>query len=128
MTKLPASRRGGARPGSGRPKVASEQDPDREFIVIWRLLVRLLGYDSRNAGKLAAHLVSDEAIILSDFEGILRVAGATVVHHTDDLDTRIDALVRKAQRSSDSDPWIAECESAIGMLIMATFALAKTQS
>jgi hypothetical protein len=119
------TKRGGPRPGGGRPKVPIEEDPDREFIVIWRLVVQLLGSDSRNAGKLAAHLVSAEPIILSDFEGILRVAGATVKHYTDDLDSRIDALVRKAQRSSDSDPWIAESESAIGMLTMATFALAR---
>lgn len=117
--------RGGARAGAGRPKVPADQDPDREFIVIWRMLVRVFGSDSREAGRLAAHLVSDAAIALSDIEGLLRVAPATIVHHTDDLDTRLDALVRKAQRSSDSDSWIAESESAIGLLIVMTFALAR---
>jgi hypothetical protein len=58
--------RGGSRPGARRRKVPVEQDPDREFIVIWRTLSRVFGHDSRGAGKLAAHFVSDEAIVLSD--------------------------------------------------------------
>jgi hypothetical protein len=125
MPVRPKSRRGGPRPSSGRPKAPTEQDPDRFFIVIWRALYRLLGYGSREAGHLAAHLVSAEPIIISDVEGALRVASATVKHHADTLETRIAGLVRKAQRSSESDPWIERSETAIESLILAAFMLAR---
>jgi hypothetical protein len=120
------SRRGGLRPGSGRPKVPTEQDPDRFFIVIWRALFRLLGYGSRDAGHLAAHLVSAEPLIMSDVERALRGASTTVNHHADTLETRIAGLVRKAERSSESDPWIERSETAIESLILAAFMLARS--
>ena len=50
MPVRPKSRRGGSRPGAGRAKVPTEQDLDRFFIVIWRVLARLMGYGPRDAG------------------------------------------------------------------------------
>lgn len=125
MPVRPKSRRGGSRPGAGRAKKTIEQDPDRFFIVVWRALVRVLGYGSREAGYLAAHLVSAEPIMMSDVEGTLRIASTTVKHHADTLETRIAGLVRKAQQSSDSDPWIERSETAIESLILAAFMLAR---
>jgi hypothetical protein len=126
MPVRPKSRRGGLRPGAGRAKKTIEQDPDRFFIVVWRALVSVLGYGSREAGYLAAHLVSAEPIMMSDVEGALRIASTTVKHHADTLETRIAGLVRKAQRSSDSDPWIERSETAIESLILAAFMLARS--
>lgn len=125
MTKLPASRRGGPRPGSGRPKVPTEQDPDRFFIVIWRALVQVLGYGPQEAGYLAAHLVSAEPIVMSEVEAALRVASTTVQHHANTLETRVAALVEKAKASPRSDPWLERSETAIKSLILTTFALAR---
>jgi hypothetical protein len=125
MPIRPTSRRGGPRPSSGRPKVPPEQDPDRFFIVIWRALVRVLGYGPQEAGYLAAHLVSAEPIVMSEVEGALRAASTTVNHHADTLKTRITALVEKAKASSDSDPWLGRSETAIKSLILAAFALAR---
>ena len=119
------SRHGGPRPGAGRPKVPTEQDPDRFFIVIWRALVRVLGYGPHEAGYLAAHLVSAEPVMMSEVEGALRVASTTVKHHADTLETRIAALVRKAQQSSELDPWLEPSETAIESLILAAFTLAR---
>jgi hypothetical protein len=125
MPLRPKSRRGGPRPGAGRPKVPTEQDPDRFFIVIWRALVRVLGYGPYEAGYLAVHLVSAEPVMMSEVEGALRIASTTVRHHADTLETRVTALVEKAQRSSDSDPWIERSEAAIESLILAAFMLAR---
>jgi hypothetical protein len=119
------SRRGGLRPGSGRSKVPTEQDPDRFFVVVWRALVRVLGYGPQEAGYLAAHLVSAEPIVMSEVEGALWVAETTVNHHADTLETRVTALVRKAQRSSESGPWIERSETAIESLVLAAFTLAR---
>ena len=73
-TKLPAerpkSRRGGSRPRAGRPKVPTEQDPDRFFVVIWRALVQVMGYDPIQVGYLAAHLVSAEPTAITDVGGV----------------------------------------------------------
>ena len=125
MPSQSKSRRGGLRSGSGRPKVPTEQDRDRFFTVVWRILVRLFRYDLRDAGYLAAHLVSAEPIILSDVEGALRVASTTIKHHADDLDTRIAGLVRKARASSDADPWIRHSEAAIKALVLTWVALLR---
>jgi hypothetical protein len=125
MPVRPKSRRGGPRPGAGRPKVPIEQDPDRFFIVIWRALVLVLECGPYEAGYLAAHLVSAEPIMMSEVERALRRASATVQHHADTLETRVTALVEKAQRSSDSDPWIERSETAIESLILAAFMLAR---
>jgi hypothetical protein len=119
------SRRGGLRPGSGRAKKTTEQDLDRFFIVIWRVLARLMGYGPRDAGYFAAHLVSAERIVLADVEGAIRVASTTIKHHADDLETRIAGLVRKAQGSSDEDPWIRQSEAAIKALLLTGFALLR---
>jgi hypothetical protein len=123
--KRPTSRRGGSRPGSGRPKVPAEQDPDRFFVVIWRALVRVLGYGPQEAGYLAAHLVSAEPIVMSEVEGALRVASTTVNHHADTLKTRVTALVEKAKASPRSDRWLERSETAIESLILAVFTLAR---
>ena len=117
--------RGRSRPGAGRPKVPTEQDLDRFFIVIWRVLARLIGYGPRDAGYLAAHLVSAEPIVLADLEGALRAAPTNIEHHAAELDTRIAGLVRKAQGSSESDPWIRQSEAAIKALLLTAFALLR---
>jgi hypothetical protein len=107
------TKRGGARPGAGRPKVPTEQDPDRFFVVIWRVLVGLLGYDPIKVGYLAAHLVSAEPTGITDIEGVLRMASTEIKHHASDLKTHIVAMVEKAKRSSESDPWFEQSEIAI---------------
>jgi hypothetical protein len=129
MTKLPAERptshRGGPRPGSGRPKARTEQDPDRFFIAIWRALVRVLGYGPQEAGYVAAHLVSAEPIVTSEVEGALRMASTTVKHHADTLETRIITLVEKAKASSESE-WLKRSETAIESLVLTGFMLARS--
>lgn len=118
-----AKRRSVKRPGSGRRKTPIELDPDRFFIVIWRISVWLLGCASDEAGKLAAHLLSAEPILMSNVEdGVLNAAGATIDHHADSLKTRVDGLVKKAQHVSVSDgDWIDLSEIAISSLVLAGF-------
>jgi hypothetical protein len=127
----PNPRRGGTRPGSGRRKIPVEHDPDRFFVTIWRVLVRLLGFGAYEAGYLAAHLLSAEPIVLSSVEGgveegaLLIRASSAVPHHADTLETRVAGLVRKAELSSVVDPWVGRSEIAIVALIRAALALAR---
>jgi hypothetical protein len=126
MPARSASRRGGPRPGSGRPKVPIERDPDRFFVVIWRVLFQLLGYSPREAGYFAAFLTSAEPITLSQIEGgVLRVAGTTVKHHANTLERRITSLVEKAKASSDTDPWLERSQIAVESLVLAALWLAR---
>lgn len=60
------SRRGGHRPNSGRRRGSVEHDPDRFFVVLWRVLSRLLDFGPYDAGLLAAFLVSAEPILSED--------------------------------------------------------------
>ena len=64
--------------------------------------------------------------MMSEVEGALRVASTTVKHNTDDLDTRIAALVEKAKASSESDPWLKRSETAIKSLLLTGFMLARS--
>jgi hypothetical protein len=119
------SRRGGHRPNSGRRRGSVERDPDRFFVVLWRVLFRLLHFGPYTAGSLAAFLVGAEPILIEDVANRRRRASTSIPNHAASLEARIDSLVRKAKRSSDADPWIWESETFIRALILTWLVLAR---
>ena len=89
------------------------------------MLVGLLGYDPIKVGYLAAHLVSAEPTAITDIKGVLRMASTEIKHHASDLKTHIVALVEKAKRSSEFDPWFEQSEIAILSFFLATLMSAQ---
>jgi hypothetical protein len=130
MPVPPSSRRGGLRPGAGRKATPVSEDPDRFFIVLWRVisgsLPGELDLGHFDAGVLAAHLLSAEPILLATIEdGVLHAASTIVRHHADTLGTRIAALVRKARTAPAHDPWLAESEATIRALLLTALAFLR---
>lgn len=97
------SRRGGARPGSGRPegsRIAIERDPQRfEIASWWALFEEGVGpFDAARRAKLA---VKGGAFSMEEIEGLLRVASAEIPlprHNPDEPDAGLRRLAAKARR------------------------------
>jgi hypothetical protein len=128
MTKLPAerpkSRRGGSRPGAGRPKVPTEQDPQSFEIACWWAFTEegLLPFDAARRALLA---VKGGSFTVEDIEGLAQLASAEIPLPQPfdplDVDKGLRRLAAKAKRITERQPaseWLIRSTGTIGALLV----------
>jgi hypothetical protein len=128
MTRLPAerpkSRRGGSRPGSGRPKVLPERDPQNFEIACWWAFTEE-GLGPFDAARRALLAVKGGSFTVEDIEGLAQLASAEIPLPQPfdplDPDKGLRRLAAKAKRVTEREPpseWLNRSVGTIGALLV----------
>jgi hypothetical protein len=105
----------------GRPKgstVLLARDRQNAAIALWKAF-RALDYSPHEAAYRALIIVGKQPLQPEHIEQVLTVAGKEIKYTASSLDAHLDALVRKAARTPDRNPWLAASVTALVGLIRA---------
>ena len=122
MPSRPKSRRG--RSGAGRPKVSTEQDPQRCEIACWWAFTKE-GLGPFDAARRALLAVKGGPFTVEDIEGLAQLANAEIPLPQPfdplDADKGLRRLAAKAKRATEQEPkseWLNRSAGTIGALLV----------
>jgi hypothetical protein len=124
MLVRPKSRRGGSRPGAGRPKVPTEQDPQGFEIAAWWAFVEE-GLGPFDAARRALLAVKGGPFTVENIERLAHLASAEIPLPQPfdplDPDKGLRRLTAKAKRATERQPpseWLVRSAGTIGALLV----------